>query len=664
MFLASHGFLLLLCVLLKKLLLEGARAFIPRYVLEPHQVLCSNQPETQIPDLFLSSSYSEHYRLDCPNLLASHTSRAVGRNINGFPITGSIEYPVFLCPLLPTALSETTQGRKPAIGYAFASKGITSLLASEDVEPEPTMAALKFILTSYCSDTMEMIEVNGCLKLDSDYSGVHVQLSGNCREWRKERTCEGGGDLSADVFVNILEQNWNANLKIISLFALLFEQILELPLTWSKGRATGEKVALQKLVSVEGFVVLCLASVVVSEIDAGLFPQCENRQVVVSVLQKEMEACGSGFSSTTPPVFDGENYQVWAVKMSAFMEGSDLWEVVKDDYEVTPLHDNPTINQIQFHKESITRKAKAKAKAESCLYATVSPFIFNRIMKFPTAKDIWNFLKIEYEDDEKIRGMKALNLMREFKRQQMKENEVVKDFSDRLINLANRIRVLGTDMKDDRIVQKILVSLLERFEATIASLENTKDMSDIRLAELLSALEAQEQRRLMRREVPVEALEGALPARSQMRASGREKKSWNQRKGNAKGSSNNKGHAEQRHPSESGSAYQRERFDSCKHCGGTNHPHYKCWRRLDVKCNNCLGFGHIARFCQEKDSLQDATKGAANNEVVLMFTASCFATGVAHRSWLVEWNSEEQDAEGPEMPVLVERNSEEQNAEG
>ncbi|KAG6474128.1 uncharacterized protein LOC122026651 [Zingiber officinale] len=148
-------------------------------------------------------------------------------------------------------------------------------------------------------------------------------------------------------------------------------------------------------------------------------------------------------------------------------------------------------------------------------------------MKFPTAKDIWNFLKIEYEGDEKIRGMKALNLIREFERQQMKENEAVKDFSDRLINLANRIRVLDTDMKDNRIVQKILVSLSERFEATIASLENTKDLSDIRLAELLSALEAQEQRRLMRREVPVEAMKGALSARS-LRASGREKKSWNQ----------------------------------------------------------------------------------------------------------------------------------------
>ncbi|KAG6505156.1 hypothetical protein ZIOFF_037506 [Zingiber officinale] len=329
-------------------------------------------------------------------------------------------------------------------------------------------------------------------------------------------------------------------------------------------------VALQKLASAEGFVVLCLASVVVSDI------------YVVSILQKEMEASGSGFSSTTPPVFDGENYQAWAVKMSTFMEGSDLWEAVKDDYEVTPLPDNPTINQIRFHKYH--KEGKGEVVPLCC--------------------------------DEKIRGMKALNLMREFERQQMKENEAVKDFSDRLINLANRIRVLGTDMKDDRIVQKILVSLPERFEATIASPENTKDLSDIRLAELLSALEAQEQRRLMRREVPVDAMEGALPARSQMRASGREKKSWNQQKGNADGSSS------------------------------TNHPHYKCWRRPDVKCNNCHKFGHIARFCQEKDSRQDAIEGAANNEVELMFTASCFATDRSFCAKVKIGNGDYIDVEG------------------
>lgn len=72
--------------------------------------------------------------------------------------------------------------------------------------------------------------------------------------------------------------------------------------------------------------------------------------------------------------------------------------------------------------------------------------------------------------------MKGLNLITEFERLQMKESETTKDYFDKLISIANQARVLGTDLLDNRLVQKILVSLPERFEATIASLENTKDL--------------------------------------------------------------------------------------------------------------------------------------------------------------------------------------------
>uniref|UniRef100_A0A0V0GFQ1 Putative ovule protein n=1 Tax=Solanum chacoense TaxID=4108 RepID=A0A0V0GFQ1_SOLCH len=33
-------------------------------------------------------------------------------------------------------------------------------------------------------------------------------------------------------------------------------------------------------------------------------------------------------SSITPPIFDGENYQVWVVRMEAYMDACDLWEAV------------------------------------------------------------------------------------------------------------------------------------------------------------------------------------------------------------------------------------------------------------------------------------------------------------------------------------------------
>lgn len=86
----------------------------------------------------------------------------------------------------------------------------------------------------------EMVKASGHVRFQNNYSRVHVQLSGNCMEWRQDHTSQGGGQLSADVFVDIAEQKWHANLNVSNLFAPLFERILEIPITWFKGRASGE----------------------------------------------------------------------------------------------------------------------------------------------------------------------------------------------------------------------------------------------------------------------------------------------------------------------------------------------------------------------------------------------------------------------------------------
>ena len=121
-------------------------------------------------------------------------------------------------------------------------------------------------------------------------------------------------------------------------------------------------------------------------------------------------------------------------------------------------------------------------------------------------------MKNEYEGDEKIKRMRVLNLIREFEMQNMKGSETIKDYSDRLLDIVNKVRLLGTNFSDSRIVQKILVTIPEKFEPTTMALENSKDLSCITLAELLNALQAQEQRRLMRQE---ESVEGAFQAISQ-----------------------------------------------------------------------------------------------------------------------------------------------------
>ncbi|KAL4280510.1 hypothetical protein GQ457_03G037790 [Hibiscus cannabinus] len=118
----------------------------------------------------------------------------------------------------------------------------------------------------------------------------------------------------------------------------------------------------------------------------------------------------TSFSQISPPIFDGENYQLWTVRMETYLEALDLWEAVEEDYGVPPLPNNPTMAQLKTHKEKKTRKAKAKAT----LFAAVSTTIFTKIMSLRSAKEVWDYLKEEYEGDERIRGMQVLNLIREF----------------------------------------------------------------------------------------------------------------------------------------------------------------------------------------------------------------------------------------------------------
>ncbi|KAL5071400.1 hypothetical protein RYX36_022287 [Vicia faba] len=89
-------------------------------------------------------------------------------------------------------------------------------------------------------EVREMENVNGHVTLQNHYNRIHVHLSGNCNTWRSDVLPEDGGWLSVNVFVDIIEQNWHVNLKIDNLFVPLFERLLEIPITWSKGRASGE----------------------------------------------------------------------------------------------------------------------------------------------------------------------------------------------------------------------------------------------------------------------------------------------------------------------------------------------------------------------------------------------------------------------------------------
>ncbi|KAK3018020.1 hypothetical protein RJ639_004740 [Escallonia herrerae] len=87
----------------------------------------------------------------------------------------------------------------------------------------------------------------------------------------------------------------------------------------------------------------------------------------------------------------------------------------------------------------------------------------------------------------------------------MKEDESLKDYSSRFLELINQMKTHGEDISDRRIVEKTLISLPEKFDPIIAVIEETKNLSTLSVQEAMASLKPYEQRMARHTEKAVES---------------------------------------------------------------------------------------------------------------------------------------------------------------
>ncbi|GKV53197.1 hypothetical protein SLEP1_g59734 [Rubroshorea leprosula] len=189
---------------------------------------------------------------------------------------------------------------------------------------------------------------------------------------------------------------------------------------------------------------------------------------------------------------------------------------------------------------------------------------------------------------------------------------------------------------EKRIVEKVLVSLPEKFEHKISSLEDSKDMTQMKLSELVNALQAVEQRKAIRQEVEG-AVEGAFIANERGKGqfkydeemqfldkSGKEKRDFqkDQQNNNCRG--------------------KKEPYPPCPHCGKMTHTTTYCWFRPGVKCRSCKQFGHVEKVCKAKAKQYEKVQVAENvdQEVeelfVVVVVESCSSMFLGSNSWFID----------------------------
>ncbi|XP_040951563.1 uncharacterized protein [Gossypium hirsutum] len=189
----------------------------------------------------------------------------------------------------------------------------------------------------------------------------------------------------------------------------------------------------------------------------------------------------------------------------------------------------------------------------SCIQNSVSDVIFTRIMACESPKQAWDKLKEEFQWTERTRQQQLLNLRREFENFKMKEEET---------------------FNEARIVEKVISTFHERYEAKISSLKDSRNLSSIYLTELINALYAQEQRRASRLE---EHQEGAFQARTNTAYKG--KKVWKDK------------------PMYDAARKEGQTYRLCK---TASYSEEKCWFRPDALCQQCKKKGHVERVCKSK----------------------------------------------------------------
>lgn len=190
------------------------------------------------------------------------------------------------------------------------------------------------------------------------------------------------------------------------------------------------------------------------------------------------------------PKLTGKNYHHWRIQMKVLYESQDLRSFVEHGYtELIPV-ENTTQQQILNDKEN---KKKDK-KTMFFIFQAVDENIFESISTATTSKEAWDILYKTYRVDYIVKIVRLRTLRCEFDNVRMKETESIEEFYIRVIFLLNQMRLNGEVIDDKRVVEKILRSLTRKFEYMVVAIEESKDISDLSLENLLGILESNELR--------------------------------------------------------------------------------------------------------------------------------------------------------------------------
>ena len=131
-------------------------------------------------------------------------------------------------------------------------------------------------------------------------------------------------------------------------------------------------------------------------------------------------------------------------------------------------------------------------RALNALFNAVTNEEFKKISSTETAKNAWTILQTTYKGTKAVKDLKLQRLTMSFEEIKMEDNESFDEFYAKLKDIVNSAFNLGETISEPKIVRKMLRSLPKRFHAKITAIEESKDIDQIPLTELVGNLQTYE----------------------------------------------------------------------------------------------------------------------------------------------------------------------------
>ncbi|XP_047331160.1 uncharacterized protein LOC124934686 [Impatiens glandulifera] len=278
------------------------------------------------------------------------------------------------------------------------------------------------------------------------------------------------------------------------------------------------------------------------------------------------------YSPSQVPIFEGEFYEFWSSQMETFFISLGLWDMI--DEEELDVPDEDDEGYAKFEKDLKKRDALALRYIQQGVGKTIFPRIFG----VKKAQDAWVIFKQEFQGTEKTIALKLQTLWKDFDNLKMEDREKVQDFSSRVSTIVNQIKSSEDEIKDKKVVEKVLRSLPQKFDHVAAAIEESKDLSKMTIYELTGSLLAHEQR----------INRSCTPSTDQAFKSKQVPEAFSRSHHNKFGKKNEKTFGwKGKAPQQSGDSY------SCIICKKTNHESKDCY----FKCKRCKIPNHSQRDC-------------------------------------------------------------------